>query len=183
MNTNKKKIIIILCIILLAFLITFLFIIHKNHSKKQVADNITTEQPKQSSTESKDDDTVTGTNNESITTKDYENSFKYIITDETGDSTSIICMNIKSLTPEQSADKESLVEKVNNYSKSKKKSIEQIDIDSDMSNDEQIYAKASYVDGDSEDIVILYDKYKTHGFMRCVNKEEYEIIESGGCAG
>ena len=29
----------------------------------------------------------------------------------------------------------------------------------------------------------LYDKYKTHSFTRCINKQEYELIQAGECAG
>lgn len=176
-TNNKKKIIIILAIIFVSFLIAFIIIMRKNNKTNN---QLTTEQ---STTEISITTEEASTNTkEEIVIDKYDTHFIYTIIDITGNESQITCMNIDKLNPEQSADKESLINNIIGYSKSCKKSIEKITI-LDSSNDEQIYVNASYVNDDPEELVILYDKYNTHSFTRCVNKEEYDMIQAGECAG
>lgn len=182
MKIRNKKIIIALIIILLAFIIALTIIIIKNN-KSNIDETATTEERFYvSNTEENTGEYISPNKKEEIIINDYENSFTYTIVDVTGNESQIMCLNVKKLTPEQNANKEDLVENVISYSKSCQKSIDQINI-LDSSNDEQIYVTATYVNDESEELVILYDKYKTHSFTRCVNKEEYDMIQAGGCAG
>lgn len=182
MSTHKKRIIILLVIIFLLFIIALTIIIIKNHKKSNVVENQTTEKINDNEIITTEEYNFANSKQEQIEIKEYENSFIYSIIDDSDGVNEIMCVNINKLTPEQDADKETLIQKAIGYSRSCQKSITQIDI-SDSSNEEQIYATLSYVNDEPEEIVILYDKYKTHSFTRCINKQEYELIQAGECAG
>ena len=92
-----------------------------------------------------------------------------------GDS---IYEDLEKMTKEQYADRENYVRLIKNYCSTSIKTIEIID-----SNEELIFVKATYSNDESEELVVTYDPYVTHGFMRCVSREYYEYIESGANAG
>ena len=172
--TKKQKIVFLFFIIALA-------IIFINKPKVDESSETTEDKYYVSNYDGSTEEVLVNTEEQVVVT-DYENSFVYTTIDATGDESSIMCMNIKQLTPEQSADKETLVENIISYAKNSKKSVDQINI-LDSSDEERIYVTTDYINDESEDLVILFDKYKTHGFTRCVNKEEYDMIQAGECAG
>lgn len=162
--SRKVKIIIALVVLLLAFLITMVvIIINKTNKDSTIVD-----------------DDFSDDQQWAINTTDPNWNSSEESTEET--ETLIVAQvsynNLEKLSNEQYADRESYMNLVDNYATKPIKSVDIID-----SNDEILYIRANYTDETTEELVVLFDPYTTHGFMRCVERSYYEYIQSGENAG
>jgi len=163
--SRKVKIIIALVVLLLAFLITMVVIvINKTNKDNTIVDDDFS------------DDQQWAVN----TTDPNWNASEEETTEET--ETLIVAQvsynDLEKLSSEQYANRDRYMTLVDNYATKPIKSVDIID-----SNDEVLYIVANYKDETTEELVVLFDPYKTHGFMRCVSREYYEYIQSGENAG
>ena len=169
---SKKKIIIItLCMALLFLLIFIIAMLVKNKSNDtKIIDhtpNYAVNDTNTSSSNSLDEETNT------------ENSIVV---------NNITYTNIDILTPAQQTDEANMINLITNYADHNiRKSITAVEF-YDSSSDEIISATIYYYDEEekisgSEDLAILYDKYNTKSFMRCINADYWNSIQQGENAG
>lgn len=163
--SQKKKIIIALCIIFFSFLITIIGIIYR---KSKLNNNVI-------ENDIKHDYAINETTQATTTEVTTENN---IVKEDKLEFSSIEYSGLDKLNAEQYADKLSMVKKINNYVTKEVKDIEITKADSEVIN-----ATITYTDDKNEDIVLTFDPYITHGFMRCVSKEYHDYIQSGQNAG
>lgn len=93
--------------------------------------------------------------------------------------------HVERLTPEQSADKSSMLSKLHNRASYDEETHGKIVSEEIMSNslEYRVYIQTTFEDGSTQIYVCNYDPTNLHSFLRCVSLEEWEYYESGENAG
>ena len=160
---SKKTIIIVLSAILSIFVITMIVVIAAKKSNTPIKEDVTEHKYAVNKTED------ATTQEQSTTENTQQLNTKY--------------NNMDKLNKEQSADEETFIDLVYNYSKKEAtKDLDYVEV-SASSNEEQVYATLYYKDGNTDQVVVLYDMYSKHSFMSCMSVEEWNSIQNGDNAG
>lgn len=168
---NKKKII-ILSVILLIFLIAII-VIAIFHTRQKVDETEPTSEHNYATNEVKDQEDETEPEE---STEVSEKSLSI------GD---VEITHIERLTNEQSADKQSMISKLNGRTSVDEKEHGKILTEEilDSSTEYQVYIEVTYEDGEKISYVCNYDATSMHSFLRCVSLDEWNYYQSGENAG